>query len=138
MEIVQKTAKDMPTRQLLKALRASCSSFFDDEQAHEKFEIFIGKVTATGGFQYGVFATRQQIRQVLETRPHIPNKAESKLIRRLQSETGQTVEWLRAHPKYGQMLVDAQYPNRQEIPAEQAKIKMKYLGSLFGKLYKVI
>lgn len=43
-----------------------------------------------------------------ENDPHIPNKEESKLLRRLMSETGNTEEEIRSIPKYKRMLAEAQ------------------------------
>lgn len=71
----------------------------------------VGCRLTTGGISQAVYSTRKGLLDELATRPHVPSKAESKVIRRLMSKTGQSEKWLRHHPKYGQEIVDAQLLN---------------------------
>lgn len=45
-----------------------------------------------------------EIRAILNTREHVPNKNEGRLLRRIMSETGLTEEQVRSHKKYRRML----------------------------------
>lgn len=126
------TYQDMSTRELKNALDATRVRGNYEEQ------IYIGTRIVKGNNPCGVYATEEQIRAELAKRPHIPSAAEGKLLRRLIAETGQSADWLRAHPKYGMMLVDVQHPNRKEVPKSSAPFMKKVYGKLFGRMCKVV
>lgn len=135
------TIKDISTKELLRTMRRRVCSQYHYEypnfiQSGEK--LLVGCRLTTGGISQAVYSTRKELLGELATRPHVPSKAESKVIRRLMSKTGQSEEWLRQHHKYGQEIVGAQYPNRKLVSAEWAKANCSYYDSMFGKLFKVV
>lgn len=134
------TIKDISTRELLIALRISSQSCcYDFETVMDsEHKILVGSRLTTGGNYQTVYATKKDILDELSTRPHISNKKESKVIRRLMAKTGHSEEWLRQHSKYGQEIADAQYPNRRIVSSDWAKQYSERFGSMFGKLFKVI
>lgn len=91
-----------------------------------------------GGESRSVVASISELKAELESRPHIPGKKEGKLLRRLMKDTGQSAEWLRAHPKFGEQLADAQHPNRQRITPVWAPYYAARDGKNFGNHFKVI
>lgn len=100
---------DFSTRELKNALRSVHACGYDyDYYTGEKAsrQIWVGQRHLPGGQLVVFFATASQIRAALAGRPHIPSKKESKTLRRLMSKTGMTADELRAHPHYGQEIVD--------------------------------
>jgi hypothetical protein len=128
------TIQDLTTRELLQARDTYRNRYYTDE---DEDQLLIGKRLVEGGNEEHVVGTMADIMAELNRRPHVSTKMEAKLIRRLRAQTGQTEEWLRAHPKYGQEIADAQRPNRQVIGASYAKTIAPLLGKFFGKMYKV-
>lgn len=132
------TIKDISTKELLWALRVRSQyqyEYPDFIQSGEK--LLVGCRLTTGGISQAVYSNRKELLDELATRPHVPSKAKSKVIRRLMSKTGQSEEWLRQHHKYGQEIVDAQLPNRRFVSPEWAKVNSRYYKSMFEKLFKV-
>ena len=136
------TLRDISTRELLKALPLAvmyCDWYSDyGTKLDISKPIFVAKRLLKGGEIYEIFATEIDIRAVLKTRPHIPGKKEAKVIRRLMAKTGQSEEWLRAHSRYGQELVDAQYPNRRIVTPEWAASMSPHYGPYFQDMFKVV
>ena len=126
------TIKDITTKELLISLRA-----FPDWSSEDCEKYRVGCRLAKGGISQAVYATREEILDELALRPHVPGKIESKVIRRLMSKTGQSEQWLRNHPKYGQEIANAQYPNRKVVSAKWAKEFGTRFGSMFGKLFVI-
>jgi hypothetical protein len=130
------TLRDLSTRELLNAAKSAHSWSFDEDTPAR---IPVGRRLLAGGVVCVVEATLAEILSVLNTREHVPSKAEAKVIRQLQAKTGQSEEWIRAHPKYGQMLADVQFPNRRRISAREAARIAPLVGQRwFGRMYKVI
>lgn len=130
------TIKDMSTAELLAAFRAGRIMPNDWDHKLKRAvpaKVFVGSRKVPGGtaeypLYESVHALVGEIEAELKTRPHIPGKAEGKLLRRLMSETGWTEETLRAHPKFGEQLADAQHPNRRKISRTEAKRLVPILG----------
>ena len=114
------TLQDITTRELL-GIRLN--QYYADET------ILIASRLGKGGEYQNVFATIDEVRQELVKRPHISSKKEAKLIRRLKSQTGQSEEWLRKHPRYGQEIVDAQKSKPRLAVSKQQYDK---LATYFG------
>jgi len=96
-----------------------------------------GGVDADGNTFYAVcFATREQVMDELNTRPHVPSGKEGKKLRQLMSKTGMTEEELRAHSKFGMDLGDAG-SRRRRVKAKYARELTDRTGksaeSLFGR-----
>lgn len=101
------TIKDISTQELL----TSISGKRYNDITNDEEEIFVGFRLVPGGtvempMSESVYATRTEIKAELALRPHVSNKAEGKLIRKLMAQTGQSEEWLRAHPRYGQEIFE--------------------------------
>ena len=84
-----------------------------------QIKVFIGSVTDKGGVEVEIHVTEDELMDELKKRPHVPSKKEAKLIRSLKAKTGQSEEWLRAHPKYGQEIVEVTNPNRVEVSKKE-------------------
>ncbi len=133
------TLQDVPTRFLLTALRTHIPWYSSLEEDTDRELHFVHSRPAPGGQGFdAVYATRLQLKCELATRPHVPSKREGQAIRRLQAQTGWSVEDLRAHPRYGMEITDAQFPNRRVVTAEFAARMSKYYGDQFGRLFKVV
>lgn len=134
------TLKDFTTRELLQAARneRAHGHRFDVEHGHAEDTVLVGTRLTKGNVPVAVYCKMQELLDELNTRPHVTGKREAKVLRRLQAQTGQSEEWLRAHPRFGQELVDAQYPNRRPCTPEFARRMAVYYGSAFGKLFKVV
>lgn len=134
------TLRDLTTRELLNAVKGNHWPLWEYESGYREVgdPIFVGKRYVAGGSIEEVYARPHEILSALNTREHIPGKREAKVIRRLRAETGMSVEELRAHPKYGQELVDAQFPNRRPVSDAWAKKMSHHYGSSFGRLFKVV
>lgn len=132
---------DFSTRELKNALRSAHAYGYDyDYYTGEETprQIWVGQRHLPGGQLTGFFATVSQIRAALASRPHIPSKKEGKTLRRLMSKTGMTADELRAHPRYGQEIVDTQWPNRRVITAQQARRLEPHMGRKhIGKMFKI-
>ena len=127
---------DMSTEELLNALRVYPYEYYEPDDVPHK--IYVGSRLVKGGERVEVWGTRSEIRGALVGREHVPNRKEGKLLRRLRAQTGMTEEQLRAHPRFGQQLVDVQQSvPRQVISKKQAPWYQKVYGSLFGKRFKV-
>ena len=126
------TLSDMTTRELIRALRG-----FDWFDVEHNPEVYVGKRLITGGIEQRVHGTLSDVRDELTNHPHVPNKREGQIIRRIQSQTGLSVEEIRRTPKYQDELTDANYPNRRLVSAAWAKQFAPYYGSVFNKLFKV-
>jgi hypothetical protein len=129
------TVKDMTTRELLSAAKGARAYYAGNV---DEGDYFIGQRFVKGGDMAICRATFAEIVSELNTRPHLPSKREGKTIRRLRAQTGQSEEWLRSHPKYGQEIVDAQYPNRTPISSEYAARIAPAYGRWFGCMYKIV
>ncbi len=117
-----KTISDMSTKALLLARSdfrgyRGCYDFDGCVKLEDK--IFIGSVTDKGGAEVEIHVTEDELMDELKKRPHVPSKKEAKLIRSLKAKTGQSEEWLRAHPKYGQEFFVVTKPNRIEISKKE-------------------
>ncbi len=140
----QVTLKQLSTRELLEARReARFAKVYDGDRLKSAGgfmkRAYVAGRLVKGGTIEGVFATEDELQAELATRSHVPNKSEGKLLRRLMAQTGQSADWLRAHPKYGQMLVDHQHPNRKEITKSRAAQILPYVGNKhFREAYKVV
>lgn len=130
---------DFSTRELKNALRSAHAYGYDFYTGEETpRQIWVGQRYLPGGQLTGFFATVSQIRAALAGRPHIPSKKEGKTLRRLMSKTGMTADQLQAHPRYGQEIVDAQWPNRREITVQRARELVPHLGRKhIGKMFKI-
>jgi hypothetical protein len=127
------TLQDMSTRELIAAAQPPYYPCDDTNP------VLVGTRLLPGGVPQEVYATLDELTEELKKRPHVSSKLEAKTIRRLRSQTGQTEEWLRAHPKYGQEIADAQNPNRRPVTADWAKRMMPLYGEkIFGRMFKVI
>lgn len=124
------TIYDMTTRELIKALRIARAYYYNDPTP-------VGSRLVEGGVLETVWATRDEIIQELSTRPHVPSKKEAQFIRQLRAKTGQTEEWLRAHPRYGQEIADACYPNRREVSAVEYAQNKQWYGSWVDHFFKI-
>jgi hypothetical protein len=135
------TLDKISTRELLKELR-SRRAWYQDDTSGTKPEfvkrIFVASRLVTGGEHDAAMATLDELQEELNRRPHVPGKPEGKLLRRLMKETGWTADQLRAHPRFGAELADAQHPNRREIYPWLAKHLAPALGKDFGSRYKVV
>lgn len=140
----QVTLKDISTRELMRALKGLHVLNEGDPEDPLKFagrferRQRIANRLVKGGDSEACMATESELIAELNTRPHIPGRAEGKVLRRLMAQTGWTADQLRAHPKFGEELADAQYPNRRHIPQSWAANYQKVYGESFGRLYKVI
>ena len=129
------TIKDISTRELL----ASISSKRYDDITNSEEKIFVGSRLVPGGtaempLSETVYATRYEIKKELALRPHVGGKAEGKLIRKLMAQTGQSEEWLRSHPKYGQEIFEAANCNgkaRTTISKKQYNSNEAFYGKEF-------
>lgn len=126
------TIADMSTKELLSALRSVYHYDEDDEV------IYVGKRLGAGGVELHFRASVQDIRNELNSRPHVPNQKEGKVLRRIRAQTGLSEEQIRAIPKYQEELMDACYPNRREMPLAQAKLVSRYYGRCFNRMFKVV
>ena len=124
------TLHDMTTRELMNALRLA-RDCYDDDPVH------VGSRFVEGGKLVGVWATLDEIRYVLNNRPHIPSKKEAQVIRQLKAKTKQSEEWLRAHPKYGQEIANACTPDRRVVDAQTYQRMAKLYGGVVSHLYKI-
>ena len=132
------TIRNLTTQELLRTVRKWDWTWSRDPDGPPE-QIAVGSRMVEGGTKVTLFASRDEILAELSVREHVPGKREAKVIRRLQAQTGQTEEWLRAHPKFGMEIADAQNPNRRTItPAEAAQRAKYYSPKLFGKLFKVV
>lgn len=127
------TLSDMSTKELMRALRGN--DYFD---SIANVEVYVGKRLITGGVEQHITALVADVRAELAKRPHLPNKQEGRIIHRIRSNTGLTEEQIRATPKYQEELADAQYPNRREMTATQAKLVSQCYGKWFNRLFKVV
>ena len=125
------TIHDISTRELRDALRGG--DFFTVENVDA---IFVATRVTPGG-PVSVYATVDEIKAVLATRPHLNSKREGKLIRRLMATTGQSEQWLRAHPTYGKMIGDASHPHRRPIPKEEYVRLKRVLGKYVDEQYVI-
>ena len=134
------TLKDLSTPEVLRALREARLFCCDqDGRGPGPTTVFVGSRLIEGGASQGVHATEAELEAELRTRPHIPKGKEAKILRRLMSQTGWTEAELRANRKYGEILADAQSPNRRKVSADWAKANAgsdRY-GWRFGSHYKV-
>jgi hypothetical protein len=132
------TLYDMSTRELLKALRSVPYERYDRYEDDEIEKIRVGSRILPGGEQVSVWATRSEIKGALVGREHVPSKKEGKLLRQLKAKTGMTEAQLRAHPKFGQELVDVQLSQpRRIISKEEAIWYRQVFGSFFATRFKV-
>jgi uncharacterized short protein YbdD (DUF466 family) len=136
------TLKDISTRELLRARRdARYGSEYGGDRLKQAGDFTKRETIAfrlvKGGESQSAVATMDELLAELATRPHIPSRSEGKLLRRLMAQTGQSADWLRAHPKYGEMLADHQHPNRRRITKEQAARFAKPHFKGFGNVFKV-
>lgn len=127
------TYQDMSTQELKNALDSTRG-----RRNYGDTDVYVGTRITKGNNPHGVYATEEQIRKELIKRQHIPSRKEGKLLRRLIAETGQSADWLRAHPRYGMMLVDVQHPLRKEVPRGRAPFMKKVYGRLFESMCKVV
>lgn len=67
---------------------------------------FVGYYDVFGDHS-GCVVTRQQVKDELSTRPHIPNKPEAKALRRIMAQTGMSEADVRKVPKFQTQLADA-------------------------------
>lgn len=125
------TIKDMTTKELLAALDA-CRSCDDANPM-----VRVGQRAVADGIMAVVNATEDEIRFELSGRPHVPSKKEAKVIRQLKAQTHQSEEWLRAHPKYWQKIMDACYPNRRVVDQQTYTKMVKRYGNDAIKYYKL-
>lgn len=125
------TIKDMTTKELLAALE-SC-------RGHDEINptVRVGQRAVADGIMAVVNATEDEIRFELSGRPHVPSKKEAKVIRQLKAQTHQSEEWLRAHPKYWQKIMDACYPNRRVVDQQTYTKMVKRYGNDAIKYYKL-
>ena len=133
------TLQEVPTRVLLAALRDFPHEDPYDDAAPEVVYVHKRPANVPGGFDV-IHATHDAIRTELRTRPHVPGKKEAQILRRLMAQTGWTEEQLRAHPRFGMELADAQFPNRRVLePGPYADRLRQSLGDhWFGRQYKVV
>lgn len=111
---------DVSTRALLKAKNGFHNLMVEtDEPEYMDDKVFVATLMDKGGVPVNLYATENEIWGELSRRPHIPSKKEAGVIRSLKAKTRQSEEWLRKHPKYGQMIAEAEYPNRKEISPEE-------------------
>lgn len=115
---------DVSTKALLNAkAHANCISryCYRDEPADDPMcgKVLVATLIDKGAVPVNLYATKEEICGVLQTREHVPTKKEATLIRALKAKTKQSEEWLRKHSKYGQMIADAAQPNRKEIGVKQ-------------------
>ena len=137
------TLKDISTRELKQRLGTIRLNHEDDSERLKGDGGFLKRIgiasrQVKGGSYECAAATVDELTAELATRPHIPGRAEGKVLRRLIAQTGWTAEQLRAHPKFGMQLADAQYPYRREISAKDAPFFAKVHGKRFGSTYKVV
>lgn len=136
------TLKDISTRELKARLRDIRHHEDDGDRLKSDGDftkrIFIASRQVKGGDYESAAATVSELQAELATRPHIPNRAEGKLLRRLMAQTGWTADQLRAHPKFGMQLADLQHPHRREISVKEAKRIAPRIGKIFGSIYKVV
>jgi hypothetical protein len=136
------TLQDISTRELKGAIREvrSESERGDPLKSAGSFQkrAFVASRMVKGGVYDPVSATEAELMSELNTRPHIPGRAEGRVLRRLIAQTGWTAEQLRAHPRFGEELADAQYPNRRVLSPCLAKSYALRYGKNFGKHFKVV
>jgi hypothetical protein len=141
------TIKDMSTPELLAALRdvkVMPNDWDSDAKRPVPRKVFVGSRKVPGGtaeypLYESVHALVGEIEAELATRPHVPGKVEGKLLRRLMAQTGWTEEALRAHPRYGEQLADAQHPNRRKISRTEAKRLVPVIGRRhIGNNFKIV
>ena len=133
------TIQDLSTRELLSAFRALRIEGRAGWGPNTGADTFVaGSRLHTGGVVGGVSCTEDELVAELALRPHVLSKQEGRVIRRLQAQTGWTVEQLRAHPRFGMEIADAQYPNRKEVSQAFAAHNAAHYGKWFGRLFKVI
>jgi len=107
------TIHDITTRELTKAFktREHHYGYDDDDRLPTEFTFY--RIVA-GGVEESVTATHAEIRAVLSTREHIPNKKDAKTLRRLQAQTSLSKEEIYA--KHGAEF----YPkNRTKVTQER-------------------
>lgn len=132
------TIKNITTQELLNApAGARLAGYGSYDEGCSSDSIFVGSRPEKGGEPVGFHLTCDELTVELATRPHIPGKAEGKLLRRLMSETGWTADALRAHPKFGEQLADAKFPNRRMVSAAWAKAHAPLYGAHFGRMFKI-
>lgn len=125
------TIKDISTRELLDI---NLRTYHPDGEA-----IIVASRLVAGGQVENVYATIDEIRRELANRPHVCGKKEAKTIRRLKAQTGQSEEWLRSHPRYGQDIVDAQ-KTKPRIAISKTRFDQyssTYLKSMALDKYKI-
>lgn len=123
------TLHDLTTRELLNAISKAHNGYDDP--------VYVGHRFVEGGQRVNVWATLDEIRYALTCRPHVPSKKESQVIRQLKAKTKQSEEWLRSHPKYGQEIADACYPNRREVSAVEYVQHKQWYGSWVDHFFKI-
>ena len=138
----QVTIKQMSVKELKSALRGR--DWFNTEEVDGAEKVYVGSrlsgVDENGRqISHLVHATKQEIRDELALRPHVPSKREGALLRRLMSQTGMSEKELRANPKYGKELVDIQQSHpRRVITKDQAKWYQKVYGKkMFQEFFYV-
>ena len=133
------TIKDMTTKELLNAKTSLAPGEFRDGDGHLRGTdlVAIGHRVVSGGKVVEVKATRAEIINELNTRPHVPSKKEAQVIRQLKAQTHQSEEWLRAHPKYWQKIVDVSYPNRRAVTKQEYEKLARQHGNDVFKYYKI-
>lgn len=129
------TIQNLSTRELLAAFRQLRIEGRGDGGGRTAV---VGSRIHTGGVVGGVSCTEDELLAEIAIRPHVPGKQEGRVIRRLQAQTGWTVEELRAHTRFGMEIADAQYPNRTEISPAHAQRYAAHYGKSFGRLFKVV
>jgi len=133
------TIQNLSTRELLSAFRAlrieGRAGWGPNTGADT---VVVGSRLHPGGVLGGVSCTEDELVAEIALREHVPSKQEGRVLRRLQAQTGWTVEELRAHPRFGMEIADAQYPNRQQISPVHAERYAALYGKSFGKLFKVV
>jgi hypothetical protein len=125
------TIKDISTRELLDI---RLNQYYPDGEV-----ILVASRLGKGGEVHNVYATLDEIRRELSNRPHVCGKKEGKLIRRLKAQTGQSEEWIRAHPRYGQDIVDAQQTTPRRVVTKERfdVIATWYSKDVAEKHYKI-
>jgi hypothetical protein len=76
-------------------------------------------------------ANSDQVRAELAKRPHVMNKAESKLMRKLQAQTRMSEEQIRNIPKYKTMLADAS-GNLIKVGAQKFELYKRHAPELIN------
>lgn len=133
------TLQDMTTRELLNARNLTRGRYRDDDEDDDEEHVLVGTRRAPGGIEFSVTATRDEIRDALHSREHVPSKVEATVIRRLKAKTKQSEEWLRAHPKYGQEIANAGNSTRQVVSSGRYQRLTKIYGKqLTAKQYKIV